>query len=70
VGNFIAEDGYIQIKNTTDTKLWNLQYSSASDRLLFLESGVERVILQNGGNVGIGETFPLEKLHVNGNTMI
>lgn len=70
VGNLIAEDGYIQIKNTADTKLWNLQYSSASDRLLFLESGVERVILQNGGNVGIGETFPAEKLHVNGNTMI
>ncbi|HQX73769.1 MAG TPA: hypothetical protein PK298_12745 [Chitinophagaceae bacterium] len=70
VGNFIAEDGYIQIKNTTDSKLWNMQYSSGTDRLLFLESGVERVILQNGGNVGIGETFPLEKLHVNGNTMI
>lgn len=70
VGNFIAEDGYIQIKNTADTKLWNIQYSSSSDRLLFLEQGVERVILQNGGNVGIGETFPAEKLHVNGNTMI
>ncbi len=70
VGNLIAEDGYIQIKNTTDSKLWNMQYSSGSGRLLFLESGVERVILQNGGNVGIGETFPAEKLHVNGNTMI
>ena len=70
VGNFIAEDGYIQIKNTTDSKLWNMQYSSGTGRLLFLESGVERVILQNGGNVGIGETFPAEKLHVNGNTMI
>jgi hypothetical protein len=70
VGNLIAEDGYIQVKNTTDSKLWNMQYSSGTDRLLFLESGVERVILQNGGNVGIGETFPAEKLHVNGNTMI
>ncbi|MBK9382218.1 MAG: hypothetical protein IPN39_12960 [Chitinophagaceae bacterium] len=70
VGNFIAEDGYIQIKSTTDSKLWNMQYSSGTGRLLFLESGVERVILQNGGNVGIGETFPAEKLHVNGNTMI
>ncbi len=47
-----------------------MQYSSASGRLLFLEQGVERVILQNGGNVGIGETFPAQKLHVNGNTMI
>jgi hypothetical protein len=70
VGNLIAEDGYIQIKNTTDSKLWNMQYSSGTGRLLFLEQGVERIILQNGGNVGIGETFPAQKLHVNGNTMI
>lgn len=69
-GNLRLEDGYIRMSNTVDAKNWQLQYSSFSNRMLFLENGLERFVWQNGGNIGIGGNlplsagFPLAKLHV------
>ena len=38
-----------------------------SEPLLFLTNNTERVRILSGGNVGIGESVPTEKLHVAGN---
>ena len=69
-GNLIVEDGYLRLANTTDSKLWQLQYSSASGRLVLLEQGVERFVFRNGGNIGIGVITPTEKLHIGGNAIV
>jgi hypothetical protein len=71
-GNLRIEDGYLRINNTTNTKNWQLSNSaSLGGRLLFLQQGLERVVFQNDGNVGIGGDLPLTnngfpntKLHI------
>ncbi len=71
-GNLRLEDGYIKINNSTNTKYWQVSNSSSlGGRLLFLQQGLERVVFQNDGNVGIGGNLPLTgngfpqtKLHI------
>lgn len=71
-GNLRMEDGYLRMTNTADSKNWQVQYStSLGGRLLFMQQGLERVIMRNDGNVGIGGTLPLTnngfpqtKLHI------
>jgi len=71
-GNLLIDDGYIRLNNTTNTKNWQLSNSSSlGGRLLFLQQGLERLVLQNDGNVGIGGVLPLTnngfpetKLHI------
>jgi len=44
-----------------------IYYGGTSDRLRFIDGGeVEVLSLVNGGNIGIGNTNPSTKLHVNG----
>ncbi|MEO7265451.1 MAG: hypothetical protein ABIW38_11080 [Ferruginibacter sp.] len=71
-GNLRLEDGYVRINNTSNSKNWQISNSaSLGGRLLFLQQGFERVVLQNDGNVGIGGNLPLTsngfpqtKLHI------
>lgn len=70
--NVLIDDGYIRMFNTSDSKSWEMRYStSLGGRLLFMQQGFERMILRNDGNVGIGgdlpltnNGFPQTKLHI------
>jgi hypothetical protein len=59
-------NGGISLFNTTDSKNWLLNYSRTSNYLSLSENGTTRMVIENGGNVGIGTTAPTEKLHVTG----
>ncbi len=59
-------DGRLKLYNSVNSKEWNVWNSSAYNLLGFFENGLARLILENGGNVGIGIT-PNEKLDVSGN---
>ncbi|MES2796956.1 MAG: hypothetical protein V4683_13385 [Bacteroidota bacterium] len=63
-GDINIEDGFLKLSNTTDAVNWTMQYSTSTDRLLFLHQGQERITFQNGGNVGIGTVSPIDKLEV------
>lgn len=61
-----VNDGTIALFNTTDNKFWNINYNSSADYFQITEGGVARLVLENGGNVGIGNAAPTVKLHVTG----
>ncbi len=63
-GDINIEDGFLKLSNTVDVVNWTMQYSSGTNRLLFLHQGQERITFQNGGNVGIGTISPIDKLEV------
>lgn len=62
-----VNNGQIALYNTTDAKTWYFGYSSTSNYFYLSEGGTNRIVVENGGNVGIGTSSPLEKLDVNGN---
>jgi len=64
---FQVNDGSVAFFNTTDSKTWTLNYSSVSNHFALSESGATRLVVANGGNVGIGLTGPTAKLAVGGN---
>jgi hypothetical protein len=60
-----VNNGPIALFNTTDLKAWYFNYSTSG--LFYLsESGLTRLVVANGGNVGIGTTAPAAKLDVAG----
>lgn len=61
-----VNNGAIALYNTTDSKTWTFSYSSTSDYFALAESGTNRVVVANGGNVGIGTSAPGAKLAVAG----
>ena len=63
-------DGSLAVYNTTDSKYWTLNYSSSNQGFNINENGSSRLVLKNGGNIGIGTSNPLQKLHVGGNAQI
>lgn len=62
-----VNNGQIALFNTTDSKTWYFGYSSTSNYFYLSEEGTNRIVVSNGGNVGIGTSAPLEKLDINGN---
>ncbi len=61
-----VNNGSIALYNTTDAKTWYLSYSNASNYFYVSESGSNRLVILNGGNVGIGTSTPAVKLDVAG----
>ena len=66
--NILLDDGMLRFLNTTDSKLWDLSYSSSTNLFTIKETGANRLVIANGGNVGIG-IVPTEKLHVSGSAL-
>jgi len=62
-----VRDGAILLYNSTDGKQWYFDYTNEDKFFSLSESGLYRLVVQNGGNVGIGTYTPGEKLDVNGN---
>ena len=55
------------IYNTTDNKFWTINYSSGINGLNINEDGSSRrLVIANGGNVGINSDAPLYRLDING----
>ncbi|MFN3849956.1 MAG: hypothetical protein ACK4NY_11025 [Spirosomataceae bacterium] len=59
-------DGDIAITSTADSKTWKFNYDDANNWLAIQENGTTRMVIANGGNVGIGSTNPTTKLQVDG----
>jgi hypothetical protein len=60
-------DGSVALYNSTDSKLWTMNYSSSTNTLNFNEGGITpRMSIENGGNVGIGLSNPAHRLDVGG----
>jgi hypothetical protein len=62
-----VNNGQVALYNTTDLKTWYMGYSSTSNYFYLSESGSNRIVVANGGDVGIGTSSPAAKLDVNGN---
>lgn len=65
-----VNNGSVALHNTTDLKTWYLSYSSLSNYFYLSENGSNRIVVLNGGNVGIGTSAPAAKLSVNGNLYV
>lgn len=61
-----VNNGSIGLFNTNDSKAWALNYNSSSNYFSISENISNRLVITNGGNVGIGTSTPDEKLDVNG----
>ncbi|MBC7937661.1 MAG: hypothetical protein H7Y86_20115 [Rhizobacter sp.] len=60
------DNGAMAIFNTTDNKVWAFNYNSSANYFQLTEGGIGRIVVANGGNVGINTTTPVSKLDVNG----
>ena len=67
---FQVNNGAIALYNTTDAKAWTLNYTSGSNYFYLSENAATRMVIANGGNVGIGTTSPAVKLDVAGDANV
>ncbi len=67
---FQVTNGAIALYNTTDAKAWTLNYSSGSNYFYLAENAATRMVVANGGNVGIGTSAPAVKLDVAGDANV
>ena len=65
-----VQDGSVALYNSTDSKYWVMNYSSSGNSFNINEDGTSRLVIANGGNVGIGTTAPSAKLDVNGSAEV
>ncbi|MEO6253694.1 MAG: hypothetical protein ABIO79_10325, partial [Ferruginibacter sp.] len=65
-GNLLLDNGLIYLNNTTDNQIWLMNYTTSSSSLSFFDQGIARLSLKNGGNIGINNSAPLTKLHIEG----
>lgn len=56
----------INMGDTSDVDEGKIQYTGATNAMSFHTNGSERITIESGGDVGIGITNPIRKLHVNG----
>ena len=61
-----VNDGSLAIFNSSDVKTWYFNYSASGNYFQLSEGGISRLVVANGGNVGIGTTTPSAKLDVVG----
>ncbi len=71
---FQVNDGQMAIYNTADNKHWYFSYNSGYNQFSLVEAtngtGTLRVVVNNGGNMGVGTFEPSSKLHVNGDVKV
>ena len=61
-----AHNSFIQFADGDSNNVGQFQYSHSSNALITAVNGSERMRINSSGNVGIGETAPDVKLHING----
>jgi hypothetical protein len=58
-------NGGLRLNNTTDSKKWELNYVTVGHYFYIDEFGAaRRLVIANGGNVGIGTSAPAAPLHI------
>jgi hypothetical protein len=65
-----VQDGSVALYNSVDLKYWVMSYSSGGKDYYISEDGSQRLVIANGGNVGIGTTVPSAKLEVAGSEKV
>ncbi|MES2777543.1 MAG: hypothetical protein V4722_25410 [Bacteroidota bacterium] len=65
-----VNNGQIALYNSTDAKTWVLNYNSSSNYFALMEGSLNRIVVTNGGNVGIGTSVPDNRLDVVGSAQI
>lgn len=59
-------DRQLTIRSTADATSWRQRYLDASDRFDIVEDGLSRLVMNNGGNIGVGNASPTDKFYVSG----
>lgn len=59
-------DRQLTISSTADATSWRQRYTDATDKFDIAEGGLSRLLMDNGGNMGIGSSSPTYKFYVLG----
>jgi hypothetical protein len=59
-------DRQLAIGSTADATSWRQRYTDASDKFDIAEGGLSRLLMDNGGNIGVGSSSPTHKFSVSG----